>query len=187
MWKMMNTLISKFPQLLNVGRVAYFDKRATLLNEGDICRNVFIVETGCIRSWFNNDGDDVTFQFFFPDDIVTSFESLKNGYPALYNIESITAVRLRVITQHELLQLLAEDTNIKQAIDNYIAERMYHYQKLFISRIKNKPQQRYEELVSTQPEIFEKVPHHYIAAYLGITPVSLSRIRSKTSLPINNC
>lgn len=60
----MNTLILKFPRLLNIGRVAYFDKRATLLNEGDICRNVFIVETGCIRSWFNNDGDDVTFQFF---------------------------------------------------------------------------------------------------------------------------
>lgn len=118
---------------------------------------------------------------------MTSFESLKNGYPALYNIESITAVRLRVIKQHELLQLLDEDANIKQAIDDYIAERMYHYQKLFISRIKNKPQQRYEELVSTQPEIFEKVPHHYIATYLGITPVSLSRIRSKTSPPINNC
>ena len=60
----MNTLILKFPQLLNIGHVAYFDKRETLLNEGDVCRNVFIIETGCIRSWLNNDGNDITFQFF---------------------------------------------------------------------------------------------------------------------------
>jgi hypothetical protein len=39
---------------------------------------------------------------------------------------------------------------------------LYHYQKLFISRIKNNPQQRYEELLNENPDIFEKVPHHYI-------------------------
>jgi len=45
---------------------------------------------------------------------------------------------------------------MKKAIDDYIAERMYHYQKLFISYIKNNPHQRYQGLVDTQPEIFEK-------------------------------
>ena len=47
------------------------------------------------------------------------------------------------------------------------------------TRIKNNPQQRYEELRNLQPDIFDKVPHPYIATYLGITPVSLSRIKAK--------
>ena len=175
----MSDIINKFPRLLQVGHITHLKKRATLLNEGDICQKVFIIETGCVRSWFNNNGEDVTFQFFVAGEIVTSFESLKNNLPALYNIETITAARLRVITKAELFELLNNDHEIKRAVDDYLIERLYHYQKLFISRIKNNPQQRYEELLHTQPEIFEIIPHHYIAAYLGITPVSLSRIRAK--------
>lgn len=173
------SIISTFPSLIRVGHVHHFKKKETLLNEGDICDSVYIIEKGCVRSWFNGDGHDVTFQFFFEGDIVTSFESLKRNLPALYNIETITEARLRVMSKNELVQLLDNDSRIKQAVDDYIAERLYHYQALFISRIKNNPQQRYEELLNLQPDIFDKVPHHYIATYLGMTPVSLSRIKAK--------
>ena len=70
-------------------------------------------------------------------------------------------------------------SELNDAINQLLCSRLYHYQKLFLSRIKNKPQLRYEELIKENPEIFKRVPHHYIASYLGITPVSLSRIRNK--------
>lgn len=175
----MHNIILKYPKILQVGHIVHFKKRATLLNEGNICHKIFVIEKGCVRSWFNAEGKDVTFQFFFEGDIVTSFESLKHELPSLYNIETITDVRLRVMTKSEFFNLLNSNFEIKLAVDDYITERLYHYQMLFISRIKNNPQQRYEELLATQPDIFEKVPHHYIATYLGITPVSLSRIRAK--------
>lgn len=57
--------------------------------------------------------------------------------------------------------------------------RFSFYQHLFLSRIKNTPQQRYEELLKEYPNIIQRVPQHYIASYLGITPVSLSRIRNR--------
>lgn len=175
----MNNIAVQFQKLLGVGRISSYKKRTTLLHEGDICHRVFIIEKGCVRSWFNNDGDDVTFQFFFEGDIVTSFESLKNDLPALYNIETITDARLRSIEKHELFELINNDLEINNSVNNFITQRLYHYQMLFLSRIKNNPKQRYEELLNTRPDIFERVPHHHIATYLGITPVSLSRIRSK--------
>ncbi|WP_139853539.1 Crp/Fnr family transcriptional regulator [Acinetobacter pullicarnis] len=181
----MNPILLEYPKLLQTGRIAFFKKKTTLLNEGEICHRVFMIEKGCVRSWFNHDGNDVTFQFFFEGDIVTSFESLKNDLPALYNIETLTEVRLRVISKKELFDLIHRDLEIKNSVDHYITERLYHYQKLFISRIKNNPQQRYVELLNENPDIFEKVPHHYIATYLGITPVSLSRIRTKNKSSIN--
>lgn len=85
-------------------------------------------------------------------------------------------MRLKVINKAEFFRLISEDPAIKEAVDQYIVQRLYHYQKLFISRIQNSPQRRIEELLASQPELFEKVPHHYIANDLGITPVSLSRI-----------
>ena len=65
------------------------------------------------------------------------------------------------------------------AVAPHILERLNFYQKLFLSRIKDKPQKRYAELIKTSPKILQRIPQHYIASYLGITPVSLSRIRKR--------
>lgn len=57
--------------------------------------------------------------------------------------------------------------------------RFRAYQQLFLSRIRLTPRQRYEELLRTRPDLLRRIPQHYIASYLGITPVSLSRIRAR--------
>ena len=162
-----------------IARLINLPKKHNLLIEGNLCSQVFLIEHGYIRSWFNDDGKDVTFQFFSPGDIVTSFESLKNNLPSLYNIETLSSVSIWVINYKDVLRLLEKDPELNKFVDDYIARRLYHYQSLFISRIKNSPQKRYEELLEKQPEIFDHIPNQYIASFLGITPVSLSRIKSK--------
>ncbi|KFZ38283.1 hypothetical protein HR45_07300 [Shewanella mangrovi] len=66
----MSSIIARFPKFIRIGRVVHFKRRETLLNDGDVCQNVFIIEKGIVRSWFNGDGDDVTFQFYFAGDVV---------------------------------------------------------------------------------------------------------------------
>ena len=62
--------------------------KTTLLKEGDISKKVFIIEKGCIRVWFNNNGKDITFQFFFENGIVASIESFRKKTPSPDNIIS---------------------------------------------------------------------------------------------------
>lgn len=62
---------------------------------------------------------------------------------------------------------------------NAIFERTFNYMRHFLSFIKDTPQQRYINLISEHPQIIKRVPQHYIASYLGITKVHLSRIKSK--------
>lgn len=174
-------ITSCFPSLIQLGKIMHYKKKTTLLTEGEICQHLFLVEKGVLRLWFNQAGNDISFQFFFEGQIATSYESFRKNLPALYNIETVTEVRLRVISFNELQQWIEQNNQVKAFIDDYILTRLYHYQALFISRIKHSPQQRYEELLTGQPHIFDKIPHHYIASYLGITPVSLSRIRQKTA------
>jgi len=64
-------------------------------------------------------------------------------------------------------------------VEEQTFQRLVFYQKLFLSRIKDNPQKRYEDLLKQRPEIVQRIPQHYIASYLGITPVSLSRIRNR--------
>lgn len=72
----------------------YFKKievpaKTTLIREGEISKNVFFIEKGCIRVWFNNDGKDVTFQFFFEQERVSSVESFKKNIPSIVALETL--------------------------------------------------------------------------------------------------
>jgi hypothetical protein len=62
---------------------------------------------------------------------------------------------------------------------NWAVERQSAYIRHFFSLLKDMPQQRYKALLDETPKIIQRVPLQYIASYLGITPVSLSRIRNK--------
>ena len=68
---------------------------------------------------------------------------------------------------------------LQKELAEFALSRMIDYSHLFLSRIKDTPQERYENLVAEHPEIISRIPQHFIASYLGITPVSLSRIRSR--------
>jgi CRP-like cAMP-binding protein len=68
---------------------------------------------------------------------------------------------------------------LKDGFQDLMFQRFKNYSQLFLSQIKDTPQERYEDLINNHPEIIKRVPQHYIASYLGITPISLSRIRNR--------
>lgn len=153
--------------------------KTVLLEEGDIAKNIYYIEKGCLRLYFNNGGKDTTFQFFFEENMVASFESMYSRQPSTFSLESIEPATIRIIKRDDFFHIINKSPNVKEVFENLLLQRLYTYQKLFLSRIKNSPQQRYEELLKEYPYILQRVPQHYIASYLGITPVSLSRIRNR--------
>jgi len=60
-----------------------------LLQEGEISKHIYFIKKGCLREWFNKDGKDITFQFFFEGQAVASIDSFMNNKPSLFNIETI--------------------------------------------------------------------------------------------------
>ncbi len=160
-------------------QVLSFPAKTVILEEGKVADRFYYVRSGCLRLAFNNNGKDVTFQFFFPGDIVASFDSLHNGTPSLFSLESIEASELTAIDGKALTAIIKANGSIRDEYENLLAERFHTYQLLFLSRIRSTPLQRYEELLRQNPEIVRRIPQHYIASYLGITAVSLSRIRKR--------
>ena len=153
--------------------------KTTLLREGELSKKLFLIEKGSIRIWFNNNGKDITFQFFFENNTVASIESFISNQPSLFSIESIEHSIIHYIAKEDFQMLIDKSPLIKQQTESFILERLIFYQRLFLSRIKDNPEKRYHELLENNPEILLRVPQHYIASYLGITSVSLSRIRNR--------
>ena len=153
--------------------------KTMLLEEGKIADKLYFIRKGCLRLFFYNEGKDITFQFFFEGDFVASFDSLYKGAPSLFSLESIEPSEVLFIKKKDFYSEIENNSSLRKLYEEKIIERFSFYQRLFLSRIKNTPQQRYEELLKEYPNIIQRVPQHYIASYLGITPVSLSRIRNR--------
>lgn len=153
--------------------------RTVLLHAGEISSHINIIKKGCLRQWFNKDGKDITLQFFFENQPVASIDSFLNNQPSLFTIESIEPSTIISIRKETFEKLHKTFPQFRDSFNEYLFQRFRNYALLFLSRIKDSPKERYEDLVKNHPEIIKRVPQHYIASYLGITPISLSRIRNK--------
>ncbi|WP_025142799.1 Crp/Fnr family transcriptional regulator [Pedobacter jeongneungensis] len=178
----------KFPQLN-----PYWDKylefqerievpaKTILLEEGKISRHYYFVEKGCVRASLNKQGDDKTVQFFFEKEGLTSLESFLKNTPSLFTIETIEPSVIYLLHKTKVNALMAELREVPGFLDvilNILAERQMHYMNEFVSFIRDTPEERYQKLLAERPHIVQRVPQHYIASYLGITRVHLSRIKS---------
>ncbi|MFT3908990.1 MAG: Crp/Fnr family transcriptional regulator [Ferruginibacter sp.] len=156
--------------------------KTILLKEGDISKKIFWIEKGCIRVWFNNEGEDISFQFFFEDSAVASIESFRKNIASPITIETIEPCILWYISKNDFDKIINEISEIPALRNIFIEavfERTFDYMKHCLSYIKDKPEQRYLELLKDKPQIVQRIPQHHIASYLGITKVHLSRIKGK--------
>ena len=155
------------------------ESKSVLLNAGEIANYVHFVKKGCLREWFNKDGKDITFQFFMEGQPVASIDSFMNGEPSLFSIESIEPSIIISVRKDDFEKLFTIYPEFKDRFQSFIFQRFRNYAQLFLSRITDTPKERYDDLIKNKPEIIKRIPQHYIASFLGITPVSLSRIRNK--------
>jgi hypothetical protein len=77
------------------------------------------------------------------------------------------------------MEELANESGFMQMMLRAASQRQAHYINEFVSIIRDTPGQRYQNLLRNRPHIVQRVPQHYIASYLGISTVHLSRIKSK--------
>lgn len=156
-----------------------FSAKTLLISEGNIANELFFIHKGSIRAWFNNGGKETTLQFFFDNDYATSLESFLENTSSTINIETMDTCQVSILQRHDFFNLLASDNEVKEWFYAMVVRKLITHFNRLLSLLKNKPFDRYQQLLAEHPEILQKVPQRYIASYLGITPVSLSRIRGR--------
>lgn len=158
-----------------------------LLFEDDIATKLFIVIKGCLRTYFIKDGGiEITSQFFIEGQMVASFESAITGTPSRQTIDAIEDSILGMIQIKYLNEMVRESSPAKDYLIRFLMSRLKDYMNQQASFILDNPEKRYIKLLHDNPELVSRLPQQYIASYLGITPVSLSRIRTRIKKQINN-
>lgn len=155
-------------------------KKGTLVQDiGKSCKNLYFIEQGSLRIFYLKDGDDITESFEFEGSFVARGESLLTMKPSSKGIEAVEDSQLMQINTPKLFALFANHLDAERVFHRII-EQAYIQQ---INRLESlqfhTAEQRYDQLQSENPQAIQRIPLKFIASFLGITQVSLSRIRAK--------
>ena len=169
-------LAEKINSIIQVKEV---NKKDFLLKEGQVSNYIYFIEKGFIRSYYINNGKEITAWFMGENDFIISVNSFYKREPSYEYIQAIEDSTVHYIHYDELEKLY------KDFIEFNIIGRVLttHYYMLSEERVHNMRWQtaedKYNFLLTKHPEIFRKAPLNQIASYLGIALETLSRKRAK--------
>jgi CRP-like cAMP-binding protein len=150
------------------------------INEGQHEQDIGLVLEGNMRHYYTRDGEEKTTYFYFENHLVSSYISAVTGKPSLLTIEALTDSHL-LIFPYSRLKSLYDQSPTWERFGRLLAEYLaFGLEERMAGLLMLSPEERYLELLQgNKHKIIERIPQHYIANYLGITPVSLSRIRKR--------
>jgi len=154
-------------------------KNEYLLSEGKVCRNLYFLEKGALRGFYNLDGKEITHWFGFENDFVTSFHSFITGEAAVENIQLLESCTLWAISKETLTELFNRHHDIERLVRIAYEKYYIRLEERYVNAQFKSAKELYENLLLQTPYILERVPLGFIASYLGISQETLSRIRSK--------
>lgn len=99
-----NTSTTEWDKFRHLFKREEITAKTTLLKKGKVSKKVFYIEQGCLRVCVDNNGKDITVQFFFEGSIVSSIESFRTNQPSLLTIESIEPCIIHSISKKILSQ-----------------------------------------------------------------------------------
>ena len=155
-------------------------KKQYLLQEGDICRYTAFVEKGMLRTFtVDEKGNEPILQFSMEGWWIADLYSFLTDEPSQYNIEAMEECELLLITKENWDILLKKVPAFEHYFRILIQNNLIATQRRLMSSLSETAEEKYTKLINNFPGCVQRVPQHMIASYLGITPETLSRVRSQ--------
>ena len=162
--------------------VSTLKKKKNFAEPGKVCNHIGLVVKGSVRFFHIKDGEEITGYFCFENEFISSYKSFLTRQPAINYIQALEDSVLVTLNYNGTQQLYADELigHKMERLYRLIAEHyLICYEDRVTSFITQSPEERYNKLLETGGEILQRIPQHYVANFLGITPVSLSRIRRR--------
>ena len=158
-----------------------FKKKTQLLDIGKVSNEVYYLIKGCIRLYCEKDEEELSTYFFTENMFAGSYDSFLSRKPSKVAIETLEECDVLVLSHEAQEKLYEVFPKMNEFIRKAIEQRFVLLHDLFISYLLNSPEERYLMLQKDRPELLQRISQHQIASFLGITPVSLSRIRNRVA------
>jgi CRP-like cAMP-binding protein len=169
---------SEFEYILSHFTTKNFRKHQFVVQEGDGVPNDFFVLSGCLKAYHTDiDGKEHILQFALPDWWITDYQAYFKETEASISVDCVENSELLCLSLHNREKLCSELHKIehffrKKSNAGYVA-----LQQRILSLLNNSAKERYEKFLELYPNILQKIPKTLVAAYLGVSRETLSRLR----------
>lgn len=154
-------------------------RKFSLVRQGQVANELYFINKGMLRLFYENEGDEITAFIFRENLFASSYDSFLRQTPSIQSLEALEEADLLVITQSKMNELYEELPKFNILTRKIAEQRFINAQQILSSFLLDSPEVRYEKFMQQNGDLLLRVPHHIIASYLGMTPVSMSRIRNR--------
>jgi CRP-like cAMP-binding protein len=154
-----------------------FKKGQVVIREGDKVDCEYFVVSGCLKAFYINDDIKMhILQFAMPTWWTSDYQALYTQSKASINVDCVTDAELLSLSNADREKLCSEIHQAEHFFRWRTNKGYVAAQKRLLSFMNNDTKTRYEELMRLYPELYSLVPKHLIAAYLGVSRETLSRL-----------
>lgn len=156
-----------------------FPKGYILLRADRIEKNIYFIKRGIVRAYSKIDDGETTFWLGKEGNLIVSMKSYVADQKGYEDIELLENCILYELNTQNLRQLFDQDIHIANWGRKLAEQELVKTEERLISQQFLTATERYKELLKNSPDLLLRVQLGHIASYLGITQVSLSRIRAE--------
>ena len=157
-----------------------YRKHQYILQEGEVCRYEIFILKGCTRSYeIGPNGQEHTLQFGLEGWWIGDLYSFLSGEPSSLNIDCLEATEVLQISKNDHEELYRKVPKIERYFRILIQNAYVAAMNRISSNLSMPAIERYREFIERYPDMEQRISNNQIASYLGITPQSLSRVRSQ--------
>jgi CRP-like cAMP-binding protein len=152
----------------------------TYIREGDTARKLAFLEKGIIRAYaIRNNGDEATLFLRWEGQFIASHDTIIRQQPARFIYRALEDTVMLEIDYNQLDDLLRDNPRLEPLRSYFLQIMLAEALDSIEAFVTLSPEERYLQLLESRGNIVNRVPDKYIASMLGVTPVSLSRIRKR--------
>ncbi|WP_298517127.1 Crp/Fnr family transcriptional regulator [uncultured Kordia sp.] len=145
--------------------------------KGTVDTNMYLVKSGSLRIFVIDEFEEQTIRFGYRNNLIAALDSFLNGKPSEFYIQALKKTTVKAIRKEDYINFINASTENRKLwlaiLESFVLQQMERERDILTSS----PLERYHRVLQRSPQLFQEIPHKYIASYLRMTPETLSRIK----------
>jgi CRP/FNR family transcriptional regulator, anaerobic regulatory protein len=154
-------------------------KNEVILKAGEVSEKIYFIEKGLLRAYYLINGEEVSAWFKRENEFIVSIGSFYTGKPSYEYIEAIEDSEVWYISKSQMDEYCARSIEFALVALLHTRPVLIEWDELLYCTRKQNSKARFDLFMKTKSDLLHRVPDKFLASYLGMTPETFSKVKTK--------